>query len=235
MLVSLNRFADFVLCSLFIPRGIRLLPFMFIEGLHAVSEKFFLLLMTRDIEAEGDLVEIGSYKGASALVMALGNSLSSRPAKLWLIEPRPLPSREKFFEPFVRRGWNKDVILVEKRSEEAVAIVSQKLRFIFIDGDHTYEGAKRDLEGWMAKVAEGGVLAIHDYDRDGVIRAVNDTMSTADDFIPLGLFASTYYAIRWNPTKGPYPNASLFRKLMVLQRVREKLWGWEKKIVAFHV
>jgi predicted O-methyltransferase YrrM len=50
--------------------------------------------------------------------------------------------------------------------------------FVFIDGDHSYEGAKRDIDAWRSKVRPGGILAGHDYviaDWSGVIQAVNES------------------------------------------------------------
>ncbi|MBI4351138.1 MAG: class I SAM-dependent methyltransferase [Elusimicrobia bacterium] len=38
----------------------------------------------------------------------------------------------------------------------------RKLDFLFIDGDHTYEGAKRDFEMYSGLVRKGGVVAFHD-------------------------------------------------------------------------
>ncbi|HEX8501818.1 MAG TPA: class I SAM-dependent methyltransferase [Pyrinomonadaceae bacterium] len=34
--------------------------------------------------------------------------------------------------------------------------------FVFIDGDHTFEGLRGDWEAWSGLVAEGGVVALHD-------------------------------------------------------------------------
>ena len=34
--------------------------------------------------------------------------------------------------------------------------------FLFIDGDHTYEGVKRDFEMYSPLVKEGGIVAFHD-------------------------------------------------------------------------
>jgi predicted O-methyltransferase YrrM len=34
--------------------------------------------------------------------------------------------------------------------------------FIFIDGDHTYEGAKKDFENYFPLLKKGGILALHD-------------------------------------------------------------------------
>jgi predicted O-methyltransferase YrrM len=34
--------------------------------------------------------------------------------------------------------------------------------FLFIDGDHTYEGVKQDFETFSSLVVVGGVIALHD-------------------------------------------------------------------------
>jgi predicted O-methyltransferase YrrM len=34
--------------------------------------------------------------------------------------------------------------------------------FVFIDGDHSYEGLKADWEGWSKLIAQGGIAALHD-------------------------------------------------------------------------
>jgi len=34
--------------------------------------------------------------------------------------------------------------------------------FLFIDGDHTYEGVKRDFNMYSSLVKEGGIIAFHD-------------------------------------------------------------------------
>jgi predicted O-methyltransferase YrrM len=38
----------------------------------------------------------------------------------------------------------------------------EKVDFLFIDGDHTYEGVKRDFETYSLLVREGGIIAFHD-------------------------------------------------------------------------
>jgi len=38
----------------------------------------------------------------------------------------------------------------------------QGLSFLFIDGDHTYEGVKKDFEMYSNLVGEGGIIAFHD-------------------------------------------------------------------------
>ncbi len=56
------------------------------------------------------------------------------------------------------------------------------LDLVFLDGDHSYEGCKRDIGAWLPKVKRGGWLGGHDYnnvgdarfDFTGVARAVDE-------------------------------------------------------------
>ncbi|MFB6186147.1 MAG: class I SAM-dependent methyltransferase [Halobacteriaceae archaeon] len=41
-------------------------------------------------------------------------------------------------------------------------IVQSEIDFLFIDGDHTYEGVKQDFEMYSELVSEGGIIALHD-------------------------------------------------------------------------
>jgi len=39
----------------------------------------------------------------------------------------------------------------------------EKCNLIFVDGDHSYAGVKRDLEFWYPRLAPGGVIVGHDF------------------------------------------------------------------------
>ena len=50
-----------------------------------------------------------------------------------------------------------------KTLEKVKAILKgKKLDFLFIDGDHTYEGVKKDFEMYSKLVKKGGIIAFHD-------------------------------------------------------------------------
>jgi cephalosporin hydroxylase len=50
---------------------------------------------------------------------------------------------------------------------ELVAVLSGRpVEFLFIDGDHTYEGAKRDFELYSPLVSKGGIIGFHDIAAD---------------------------------------------------------------------
>lgn len=39
----------------------------------------------------------------------------------------------------------------------------RKPNMVFIDGDHSYEGCKGDIEAWLPLIVPGGILAVHDF------------------------------------------------------------------------
>ena len=51
---------------------------------------------------------------------------------------------------------------------------------LFIDGDHSYEGCKRDIDAWFPHMKKDGVLLFHDCDESspGVVQAVAEFADT---------------------------------------------------------
>lgn len=58
--------------------------------------------------------------------------------------------------------------------EFADSIKDECLDFIFIDADHSYEGALRDFEQFWPKVKKGGIFAGHDMNLPGVNKAIRE-------------------------------------------------------------
>jgi predicted O-methyltransferase YrrM len=64
--------------------------------------------------------------------------------------------------------------------------------FLFIDGDHTYEGLRDDWESWSGLVAPDGLVALHDsrstparnIDGAGSVRFTNDVILRDGRFVP---------------------------------------------------
>lgn len=50
------------------------------------------------------------------------------------------------------------------------------INVIFIDGDHSYEGCKADIDNWYPQMVKNGVMLFHDCDSTspGVVRAVEE-------------------------------------------------------------
>ncbi|MDQ5906905.1 MAG: hypothetical protein QG592_331 [Pseudomonadota bacterium] len=74
-------------------------------------------------------------------------------------------------------------------SEQAAELFeSESVDFVFIDGDHSYDGCALDIRCWWPKVKPGGILSGHDY-RDernyGVQKAVHEFLGERE--LRLGL------------------------------------------------
>lgn len=58
---------------------------------------------------------------------------------------------------------------------------NESIGFLHIDGTHSYEGFKADLEGYFSKIIKGGVIAIDDYQWKGIKKATNKFMKENKD------------------------------------------------------
>ena len=55
-----------------------------------------------------------------------------------------------------------DSHLKSTKNELTSILGDEKLDFIFIDGDHTYEGVKKDYEMYYTLMKKGGIIGFHD-------------------------------------------------------------------------
>lgn len=111
------------------------------------------------------LVEIGVYEGATTKLLANQMADNSTlfaidpfiPGKLGICWGRLIAKRE--VSHYVNSS---SVIFVERFSHEAVSEIDDVIDFIFIDGDHSLKGIKRDWMDWSNKVISNGIIALHD-------------------------------------------------------------------------
>lgn len=68
------------------------------------------------------------------------------------------------FDPAVIIGNSHDAKTLQAVEQ---CLAGQPIDFLFIDGDHSYEGAQQDFETYGALVAPDGIIAIHDINEDG--------------------------------------------------------------------
>jgi hypothetical protein len=89
---------------------------------------------------------------------------------------------DETYKSLLKEYENKEEVNVYKGKSEDFfkTIPDDYLDFIYIDGDHGYEGAKLDLQNSFNKVKSGGLICGHDYAPmfQGVINAVNEFVTT---------------------------------------------------------
>jgi predicted O-methyltransferase YrrM len=121
------------------------------------------------------IVEIGSYRGRSAIVLALAAPAT---ATLVAVDPHAGNDRgprqihgtddegdadNRAFNANLRRAQVQDRVRhVRARSSAALDRVDGAIDLLYIDGAHRYRFARDDILGWGARVRPGGTLLIHD-------------------------------------------------------------------------
>jgi len=127
--------------------------------------------LRRHAQGRKRLAEIGVYHGVNT--RAFREAMA--PAGV-LLAVDPFPRRffgirgygwaRRIAHREVARCGNGRVVWLECRGEEAPRLPAAQpflpVDFIFIDGDHSYEGLQGDWLAWKDHVAPGGIVALHD-------------------------------------------------------------------------
>ena len=112
------------------------------------------------------------------------------------------------------------------------------IRFLWIDGDHTYEGAKVDVDLFKPYLADGAIVAMHDVlgTFEGALRVFVEEILDSDDFGPAGFSGSIGWA-QYRPKDGRSARFRWRRRLLaiparklipVAQRADPELHGFNK-------
>jgi len=164
----------------------------FIPGMISpeAAESLYGMVVAQNVE--GDVLEIGSWQGKSTSYLARA-VLDSRNGQMFAIDhfmgnagkenlyfvgERGSTELKARFESNMQRIGLKDTItLLPTSSKEAYPKLADRIfRFLFIDGDHTEHGVKKDIELFCPLVCAGGIIVFDDfnYTSPGVVLAVGE-------------------------------------------------------------
>jgi predicted O-methyltransferase YrrM len=162
----------------------------------------------------GVTVEIGSYKGKSTVGLAvlsrhygLGPVVSIDPHNAPSVTDPMLGDEGSSYNDFLsalRNAGVEDQVESHRAVSSAVARDWRRpIRFLWIDGDHTYSGAKLDFELFTPHLVDGAIVAVHDvlHEFEGPIRIFVEQMLRSDRFGPAGLLHSIGWA-QYRPRDG---------------------------------
>lgn len=138
-----------------------------VEGWLSDAQGRALYAAARAVAGRGAIVEIGSWKGRSTIWLAAGAKVAGQ--RVFAIDPHTHSKEDPHartlaeFQENLRRAGLADVVEpLVMTSTDAAAILKGPVELLFVDGDHSYEGAARDAFIWLPRVVDGGTVMFHD-------------------------------------------------------------------------
>jgi hypothetical protein len=141
-----------------------------IDGHLTDKEMHFLFIVGAIKTSTGDILEIGSYKGRSTILLSKAAEFAGN-TMLYAVDPLTLPSetdpnnngnntKNEFYSNIKKH--NAKLIFNEMLSQDLAKQWDKPLRFLWIDGDHTFKGAQIDFLGFAKFLVPGGIIGFHD-------------------------------------------------------------------------
>lgn len=141
------------------------------EGMTSLAEAKLLYELAREVRG-GCIVEVGAYRGRTTVALGRG-SLDGRRVPVFSIEPHQTftgvlggkfgpADAGAFHRAMVETGCYHVVRLVSLSSEQVTPGWRSPVALLWIDGDHRYEGVRRDFESWRPHLIAGATVVFDD-------------------------------------------------------------------------
>jgi MMP 1-O-methyltransferase len=172
-----------------------------LDGLLEDREGACLYMLARWGGRAGAVVEIGSWKGRSTWYLARGLADSGSPHRVIAIDPHLEGTREEFTRNLEATGIAGRVEPRVARADE-VDDVAGPVGVLWIDGDHSFEGVRRDFEQWFPLLETGGWVAFHDTANRwlGPTRLVRELLASRSDLASVGVIGTITFARKAPPS-----------------------------------
>ena len=151
-----------------------------IRGYLHPHEGRFLYWLAGQIPIGGLALEVGSFMGKSGSFIAEGLPRSGQLVCVdtWANDAMPYDAPLDTYPEFLSNvaPYLDRIKPVRSQSEDLASRWDRPIDMLFIDGDHSYEGCRRDCLSWMGFVRSGGWIAFHDSGQEGVKRTIHECL-----------------------------------------------------------
>ena len=223
-------------------------------GYLSEREARFLMAAVALAPRNGKNLEIGSFKGRSTVGIAyvarelgLGTVVAVDPHTSPASTDPDLRGKNTSYDDFVANlraaGVFERVEIRRAFSHDLAREWKEPIRFLWIDGDHTYEGAKADLDMFKPYLVDGAIVAMHDVlgTFEGALRVFVEEVLDSDQFGAAGFSGSIGWG-QYRPRDGHRLGFKLRRRLLaipgrklipVARRAQDGLHGFNKFLYKF--
>jgi predicted O-methyltransferase YrrM len=154
-----------------------------------LDEAALLYGLARRVPAGAAVAEIGRFKGGSTLLLA---SALPDGAELWSYDLHVAlradlsgPQLDSELIAALERYGLRDRVHLVVGDSRVVEPPPRAPVLVFVDGDHSYEGARADFERWRELLRPGGHLLFHDGVRAGSFGLVHEGVVRLADELEL--------------------------------------------------
>ncbi len=143
-----------------------------IPGFCFPQDCFMLYTLVSGLQCPGDVLEIGAFKGRTAVALAKGLVDGQKEGMVYSVEANLLNTRDELLCNIDASGAKDRVKVIFMDSARANIGWQAPLKFIWIDGDGNYLTTKADFILWERHLLPGGAIGFGGVSNPDIQRAI---------------------------------------------------------------
>jgi predicted O-methyltransferase YrrM len=158
-------------------------------------EDLYTQIIRENLKDGDTAVEVGAWLGRSTAFFMSELARQNKNVRFYCVDLWGGPQDDNYMNSVVDANNGSILHIFEKNMKDcgfedkyskvvgdsaksAEKFADKSIDFCFIDGNHTYDFVKKDIQAWIPKVKTGGIIAGHDIDRESVTRAVQESFGS---------------------------------------------------------
>jgi hypothetical protein len=167
-----------------------------VEGLCREEDCYALYSLVRSLNIEGDILDIGSFKGRVAVAFAKGLEDSGRTDTVYAFESGFFGSQAELLRNISRMKMEDSILPVFKHSSLASVNWRKRLKLVWVDTDGNFFSGKCDFLLWEPCLEKGGVIAFSCAKSPRIQKLLNNCVTASGRFTDIQRTGEIAYAYK---------------------------------------